>query len=348
MENDKSTKISSNDILNAIDLDKIDTGKDKRKRGRPKKAETVKNISKVELSCVDDDEIILRLPLTIDDLNILNDSILEESEYEMSDNNLKNSKNNTINKCEESDNYTNATNDEINTYVNEDTDDIKKIKKKEKNEIMEFSNMNINQLCSIIVRQTKENKQLKSYINDITPMFCTEVNEYPISLYVCDENGNIIVPKRTNLCCWWCTCTFTNIPVYIPEKYHDGKYYVFGNCCDFSCAAAYINDMRDSRVLERYTLLKQIFYIIHKENIKSIKDIEINLADNPKKLTKFGGPQSIDDFRKNSKILNKEYYNMIPPLGGINITCSEVTNSSNVNNINVYNYSLDKKSGKKK
>ncbi len=303
--------ITSQDILNEIDLDKIGINNDKRKRGRPKKVEVLKLPPKIEL-CNNsfDEEIILRLPLTSEDLNIINNSInnsinkdMENSDKDSSDTDLENNKNNN------------------------------------KNEVFEFSNMNINQLCSIIVKQTKEIKQLKTYITDITPMFCTEVKEYPIDLKVCNSNGNIITPKHTTICCWWCTYTFSDLPVYLPEKYYNSKYYVFGNFCSFNCTASYNRNLNDSRVLERYTLLKQIYYLIHKNIIKSVKDIEINLADRKEKLIKYGGPQTIEEFRQSSKILKREYYNMIPPLGGINLICSEVTNSENMDSINIYNFS---------
>ena len=77
-----------------------------------------------------------------------------------------------------------------------------------------------------------------------------------------------------------------------------------------------------------------------------MKDIEINLADEKEKLIKYGGPQTIEEFRQSSKILKREYYNMMPPLGGINLICSEVTNSENMDSINIFNFS-DKKLNKK-
>ena len=66
--------MNSQDILNAIDLNKINF-KEKKKRGRPKKSsQLINNISKIKLNRNDsnkepeEDEIILHLPLTNNDL----------------------------------------------------------------------------------------------------------------------------------------------------------------------------------------------------------------------------------------------------------------------------------------
>ncbi len=341
-ENENTEDITGMDILKEIDMDKINTLK--KKRGRPQKAKTIEKINNEEVIMNnDEDEIILSLSITLDDLNIMNNSITEYSENKtMSHTNTnthtKTKKQNAKKNEETIDN--DSTN--INNEFEEFDDDIQN-DEKEKNKTMSFSNMKIKQLCAIIIKQSKELKQLKKHIKDITPMFCSEVKEYPSNIFVNSENGETIIPKETNICCWWCTYGFNTMPIYLPEKYVNGKYYVFGNFCSFNCSAAYNCSICDSRILERYTMLKQIYYLIFKNIIQSVKDIDINLAPSNKKLIKFGGQMTIEDYRRDSKILKKEYYEMLPPLGGLNIVCSDVTNSSNLDNIDLYNILMNDK-----
>ena len=67
-------KINSQDILNAIDLNKINHS-DKKKRGRPKKnlqSINPPNISKININNATDEmeEIILHLPITKSDIQV--------------------------------------------------------------------------------------------------------------------------------------------------------------------------------------------------------------------------------------------------------------------------------------
>jgi hypothetical protein len=299
--------INSKDILNAIDLNKINFT-EKKKRGRPKKsAQLLNNISKIKVTKNDinkeqeEDEIILHLPLTNNDLintdnltitNFLtdNDSVVNNSEdIDSNDEETKEDKYN--------DNYKKF------TYI------IKKLK--------------------------DENDELKKYISDITPMYSTEVKVYPIDLDLFELNNNKIIPKKTNLNCWWCTYKFDNLPTYLPEKYSDEKFYVSGCFCSFNCAGAYNIHLNDDKVWDRYSLLKQLYYLINKEKIKSMKDIEINIAGEKELLKKYGGPLTIEEFRKNAKILGREYHKLMPPFLPINYGFEEITNSKNNKNLNV-------------
>ena len=67
--------------------------------------------------------------------------------------------------------------------------------------------------------------------------------------------------------------------------------------------------------------------MINKEKITSITDIEINISGPKELLEKYGGPMSIIEFRKNSKILGREYHKLMPPFLPITIGFEETTNS---------------------
>jgi len=297
-------KINSQDILNAIDLNKINFS-DKKKRGRPKKSQQLisPSITKIKLndSFTEQEEIILHLPISRSDIQTFKDKGITISDMETKINKIQN----------ESDN---SSDDEL---VKKDTD--------------QWNDVNQKQYGFIIKKLKEENDKLKKYLMDITPMYFTEVKIYPIDLNIFDKHDNVIIPKKTNLNCWWCTYKFDCLPTFIPNKYHDNKFYVFGCFCTFNCAGAYNLSLNDPKVWERYSLLKQMYFMINKHNISSINDIEINIAGPKELLEKYGGPVKIEDYRKNSKIIGREYHKLMPPFIPINIGFEETTNSKTTN-----------------
>ena len=49
-------------------------------------------------------------------------------------------------------------------------------------------------------------------------------------------------PLKTDVFCGWCIHPFNNIPCAIPEKYKNGKFYLYGCFCSFNCSASFIFD----------------------------------------------------------------------------------------------------------
>ena len=301
MDNDK--KINSEDILNAIDLNKIICA-DKKKRGRPKKNQQYINtsISKIKIHepFNEEEEIILHLPISNTDI----ESYKNKNKIDIEP------KTDKI----QSENY------DCNSESDSNEEEIKK-------EIDENIDINQKQYGLIIKKLKEENEKLKKYLMDITPMYFTEVKLYPIDLKIFDKQHNLIIPKKTNINCWWCTYDFDCLPTFIPDKYHDKQFYVFGCFCSFNCAGAYNLNLNDNKVWDRYSLLKQMYYMININNITSINDIEINISGPKELLEKYGGPMKIDEYRINSKILGREYHKLIPPFLPINISFEETTNS---------------------
>lgn len=306
---DELDKINSQDILNSIDLNKINQN-EKKKRGRPKKTQhMLSSIPKNKLNTGDeedleDEEIILHLPISKAEIMQIN-----SSEYSI--------------------------NDIVEKDLNEKsiTDNSETSDKEQQKPPDNY----IKQLCNIIKKLKEENEELKKYLNDITPMYFTEVKIYPIDLKLFDQEQNKLIPKKTNICCWWCTYSFENLPTYLPEKYSNGNFYVSGCFCSFNCVGAYNLSLGDNKVWERYSLLKLMYYLINKENISSINDIEINIAGPKELLERFGGPMKIEEYRKNSKILGREYHKLIPPFLPINFGFEEITNSKTNKNTNLSN-----------
>jgi len=290
-------KITSQDILNTIDLNKLNQT-EKKKRGRPKKTHQMLNsIPKQKIQSNDEEdleeeEIILHLPISKSEILQLN-----SNEY-------------SINDIVE--NNTSSTSNTVDSIENKDTN---------------INNNYVKQLGLIIKKLKEENDELKKYLTDITPMYFTEVKFYPIDLKLFDINQNKLIPTKTNICCWWCTYKFDNLPTYLPEKYSDGNFYVNGCFCSFNCAGAYNLSQIDDKIWERYSLLKLLYYMINKDKINSINDININISGPKELLEKYGGTKTIEEYRKDSKILGREYCKLMPPFLPINFGFQEITNS---------------------
>jgi len=127
----------------------------------------------------------------------------------------------------------------------------------------------------------------------------------------------------SDLACFYCTEKFQTMPVGIPLRYNRGKYYCKDNFCSFNCAAAYIFSGFDTRYhfkkWEYYSLLcllaKEINEKIDPENCqKNKKIIYVKLAEDRNLLKKFGGPLTIEEFRKQFNFLDKKYSLLYPPV----------------------------------
>lgn len=297
--------INSQDILNAIDLNKINMV-DKKKRGRPKKThQLIYTTPKIKLqssndSDLEEEEIILHLPISKSELNTINSS-------------------------------TYSINDIVDKQVEEGIDE-------DEEDCIETSVNEgyVKQLRLIIKKLKDENDELKKYLTDITPMYFTEVKLYPVNLKLFDIKNGSFIPTKTNICCWWCTYNFDWLPTYLPEKYSDGKFYVRGCFCTFNCKAAYNLNLGDEKVWSRYSLIKMMYYLINKDKIKSMNDIEINIAGPKELLEKYGGPMTIEEYRKNSKILGREYHEKMPPFLPLSYAFEEITNSKTNKNMSSF------------
>lgn len=317
-DNMSKNEINSQDILDAIDLNKINQVV-KKKRGRPKKKELmmmtnskVKTNNNEKTYNLEEEEIILHLPLSNIDLNNIDDmdDIIKKNDT------IKTS-NNNINLNKEFDGKDN--------YIDNSSSDVID------------NSQYIKQLCLTIKKLKDENIELKKYLTDITPMYFTEIKVYPCKLNLFDSCQNKLIPTKTDIHCWWCTHQFDNLPTFIPEKYSDNNFYVYGCFCSFNCAGAYNLSLGDNKVWDRYSLLKLMYYYINIDKINSICDIDINIAGPKELLKKYGGTMTIDEYRKNSKILGREYHKLIPPFIPIDIGFHEITNQKN--NLNIPNLS---------
>ena len=124
--------------------------------------------------------------------------------------------------------------------------------------------------------------------------------------------------KKTDIVCWWDTCSFDNIPCFIPEKYYDNTFYVFGCFCSFNCALAYNLNISDHKykVFDRHSLIQKFYSVMTgKNNI-------ISIAPPREILKKYGGNTEIKDYRKLFNLINKKYKLKLPPIINL-IPCIE-------------------------
>ena len=263
-----------------------------KKRGRPRKNFTditkTQDKKKIQTDLSQQREIILHLPITMKSSSKKSSSDSDKNKFTIKDSeeDLLKSAILTI-----SDNISNSEEEGSN---NEDIQDlIEQLKNKDR-----------------MIKKLRD--EISMYKSSFSENYTTGIKEnkyYPMNInFIDNTNGKTIISEQTNLACWWCTYNFDNIPCFIPERYDNDKYYVFGCFCTFNCAVSYNLNMGDYKIYDRYSLIKKLYH-----NIYNCDD-EITMAPPREVLEKFGGPLTINEFRKNFKCCNKEYKMLMPPM----------------------------------
>jgi hypothetical protein len=177
--------------------------------------------------------------------------------------------------------------------------------------------------CSNCLSLEKQCSELKTKLNDIKH---TSYHNNPVDTgnhkqYLCKldlvNTDNLKWGKKTDIACWWCCNKFDNLPLGLPEKYLDSKFYVQGCFCSFNCIQSYNLSLNDNKIWDRFSLLNYMKIKI------TNNDFTITTAPPRQALKMFGGPLSIDEFRKkcislplpeNLSINTKEYNYNLPPI----------------------------------
>jgi hypothetical protein len=230
----------------------------KSKRGRPPIQKTQPVKPKKLVTVNNEEELVLHLPVFDDDTTTDAKNIFTMNPTESSNDTFDDT---TITEIEKK------------TDINHLIEEINKrdaIIKSFKDTIKNFKNITQENVLTI----TKETKK-------------TLVNLGLINL----ETNKLQYCEKTNIACWHCCYTFDSVPLFLPEKYHNGKFYVFGNFCTWSCMLAYNNQIDEYRKQIRNSLIKKLY--------KDIYGVEclIKPAAQKEILEKFGGPVKIDKFR---------------------------------------------------
>lgn len=255
-----------------------------KKRGRPKKNELptkpVELITPEQSEDEEEEEIILQLPLSDDEA----ESSSDKNGFTMKDDSPKKS-------------------------------GVKKFIDSISDESNEGSKMSTKQLMNELKKKDEMVKKLRDAMvnmrkntyggSDVSGN--TKSRMINMKLLNINKNNELIIVDKTDVACWWCAHSFNCMPCFIPERFCDNKYYVFGCFCTYSCAMAYNLNMNDYRVSIRVSLIKKLCTEIYGHaNVKTAPPREL--------LIMFGGDMNIEDFRNQALLHKKEFKVKIPPM----------------------------------
>lgn len=98
------------------------------------------------------------------------------------------------------------------------------------------------------------------------------------------------------LCCWWCCHPWDGPDVHLPIRYDDRtkKFTTMGHFCSFECAKAYGMDNGGARWGEILEILS-----LYRKHVCG-KYVPTSPAPKRQTLKIFGGPLTIEEFRKSS------------------------------------------------
>ena len=114
-------------------------------------------------------------------------------------------------------------------------------------------------------------------------------------------------PTQSPYVCWNCAEHFDGPPIGLPDHVEGPidaldmsmmKFHLYGNFCDFPCAARYLFDtVKDSTLWEKYSMLNFLFTRLCQ--LDKLRRVEFT----PEKilLKKFGGHLSIEAYRACAK-----------------------------------------------
>ena len=117
--------------------------------------------------------------------------------------------------------------------------------------------------------------------------------------------------KTTNCLCWHCSCSFENIPVFIPEEIRinnkgETEMPVIGNFCSFPCAQRYINEKykNDGSHDDKTRCLKILYKIFTGKKI-----MKIIPAPDKTEMMQYSGVNglTLEQFREKISSLSSDY-----------------------------------------
>lgn len=160
-------------------------------------------------------------------------------------------------------------------------------------EIKPFSFSCNNKNSSYIIESTPvENVCQPCVSNTISSNSTTPINMEEILKKLSHIEYNIYGNVNKS-CCFWDTCSFDNIPFYIPKYRINDTYYVYGCFCSPECAISYLlnENLTSKTKFERYSLINYLYC-----DLKYYTDIKPS-PDPRYTLDKFYGSLSINEYR---------------------------------------------------
>lgn len=175
------------------------------------------------------------------------------------------------------------------------------------------------------------NKIMDNYIIKLNPISCENDVVEPFSIDTENLETSVNNKNKVSEICWNCCHKFDSIVYGIPMKYHNKIFYTYGDFCSLECCSRYS--------IENFNNYHEVLSLINLYNniINESKDEKVNVAPNRLLLDKFGGPLTIEDYRKDFK--NKNIHDIkIPPILPIkhNIDNYESNNQNSKSNLKLY------------
>jgi hypothetical protein len=169
----------------------------------------------------------------------------------------------------------------------------------------------------ININEIKENSELREIKNIKDIKDIKEINEFNTKLnsenkLTTFKNINQINVYNINFNiktkCLWCKHSFDTPSVQLPEDYYNDTFYCTGNFCSWNCMKSYNIDINDSNTWKRESLMHLMYY----KTYGTMKEI-VN-APSWLLLEDFGGILTINKFRELFIMNTTDYLVLHPPL----------------------------------
>ena len=118
--------------------------------------------------------------------------------------------------------------------------------------------------------------------------------------------------ESTTLSCWWCVHPFSNPPFGLPIKFENNRYEVQGCFCSLNCAKAYNLKENNYRMSEINSLIEDF-----RRDLFGFNSHPVITAPPRQSLNIFGGYLTIDNFRKEFYLMNKNIIHLSPTVSPV-------------------------------
>lgn len=175
----------------------------------------------------------------------------------------------------------------------------------------EYNNTYVETEKKIIKKNNEDDivVKLKSKIEELERLLYDNVKFDKLN----DISIDLTKGDQKDINCWWCCHSFDHQAIGIPDLYRDDVFHTYGYFCSFNCAKSYNLDYIENKTDERNCLL-----MMFKKRL--INEDSFIKPANPRQCLKiFGGYQTIDEFRKDFKMIDKTSLLIFPPLKPLKI-----------------------------
>ena len=176
------------------------------------------------------------------------------------------------------------------------------------------NDINDTQVNNLFIKNNLANKVNNNSIINEDNVLSVSVSgsDFINSTIINNNNINKIIIHQINFNkntkCWWCKNNFNTPAIQLPESYSDGIFYCTGNFCSYNCTKSYNLDLNDVSTYKRNSLINFLYNLTYSENKNIIS------APHWLSLEEYGGILTIEQFRENFIINNKEYIVLHPPI----------------------------------